>query len=165
MVTEHTGYHAPGTQKFPQMDRDFFQSEGVIVITATHAFSGIARSFRLRWQGIDLAETVAESFRRFSRGTKTCLEITVMAADAGVIPVDRDVVAAGGTSRGCDTALVVRPTTMNYFFDLKVREVIALPQMREVEREPIDKGTPQGAAQVIKGYSVRPGSSGADGQP
>lgn len=135
VVSEHTGYHAPESQPFSHADREFFAKVGIPVVTATHAFSSISRSFRLRWQGIDMAETVAESFRRFSRGAKVCLEICVMAADGGCIPTDRDVAAVGGSSRGCDTALVVRPTNMNRFFDLKVREVIAMPRLRDEEGE------------------------------
>jgi hypothetical protein len=60
-------------------------------------------------------------------GTKVCLEITVMAADAGLISADRPVVAIAGTGKGADTALVVQPAHSNSFFDLYVREVIAKP--------------------------------------
>lgn len=151
VITEHTGYHAPGTNLFPDELRSWFRDRGVVVHTATHAFSSIARSFRIRWSGIELGETVAESFRRVSRGTKTCLEIAVMAADAGIVPPGTDVVAVGGASRGCDTALVVSPSTMNYFFELKVREVIALPRLRDSELGLSDKGTPTGAVQKTAG--------------
>ena len=151
VITEHTGYHAPGTNLFPEELRTWFRERGVVVHTATHAFSSIARSFRIRWSGIELGETVSEAFRRVSRGTKTCLEIAVMAADAGIVPPGTDVVAVGGGSRGCDTALVLNPTTMNYFFELKVREVIALPRLRESELGVTDKGTPTGAVQKTAG--------------
>lgn len=50
-----------------------------------------------------------------------------MAADAGLIPVDNDVVAIAGTGRGADTALLLRPANTARFFDLKIKEIIAKP--------------------------------------
>jgi len=61
-------------------------------------------------------------------GTKVCVEIVIMAADAGLIPVVKDVIAIAGTGRGADTALVVRPANASTFFDLKIRETIAKPR-------------------------------------
>lgn len=50
-----------------------------------------------------------------------------MAADAGLIPTDKDVVAIAGTSKGADTALRIRPANAARFFKLKVKEVIVKP--------------------------------------
>ena len=50
-----------------------------------------------------------------------------MAADAGLIPTDRDVIAIGGSGRGADTALRILPTNASRFFELRIREVIAKP--------------------------------------
>jgi hypothetical protein len=61
-------------------------------------------------------------------GTKVCVEVTLMAADAGLIPVDRDIIAIGGTGRGADTALRIYPANSAKFFDLKIREIIAKPR-------------------------------------
>jgi hypothetical protein len=61
-------------------------------------------------------------------GTKVCVEVTLMAADAGLIPVDRDIIAIGGTGRGADTALRICPANSAKFFDLKIREIIAKPR-------------------------------------
>jgi hypothetical protein len=60
-------------------------------------------------------------------GTKVCVEITLMAADAGLIKCDRDIVAIAGTGRGADTALRIFPANSATFFDLKIREIIAKP--------------------------------------
>lgn len=80
-----------------------------------------------------MAETVAETLRRVSRGTKVCFEIAVMAADADLLPTDQDAVAIGGSGGGADTAVVIRPANMNRFFDLKIREFIAMPRLRVAE--------------------------------
>jgi len=114
----------------PAEVRRKLEEAGAVVFIGTHALSGPPRSFRLRWGGIDTAEVAAETLRRISRGTKTCAEIALMAADADLIPTDSDVVAMGGGGGGADTALVIRPANMNTFFDLKVREFIAMPRLR-----------------------------------
>lgn len=145
VITEHVGYHGPGIQPFDSELRDWLCERGVAVHTATHALSSVTRAFRLRWQGIEMLEIVAETLRRISRGTKTAVEATIMAANAGLVPVDEDVVAVGGTGQGADSAIVLRPAAMNAFFDLKVREFIALPQARTAELEPTDLSSPEAA--------------------
>jgi hypothetical protein len=51
-----------------------------------------------------------------------------MACDAGLVRTDEDVISMGGTGKGVDTALVIRPANSYHFFDLKVREVICKPR-------------------------------------
>ena len=51
-----------------------------------------------------------------------------MAADAGLVAADRDLVAVAGTGKGADTALLIRPANTKTFFNLKIKEVIAKPQ-------------------------------------
>jgi hypothetical protein len=63
----------------------------------------------------------------FGQGTKVAIEIALMAADAGLIRTDEDVIAIGGTKDGADTALVIRPATSAHCLDLKIREIICKP--------------------------------------
>ena len=72
-------------------------------------------------------ELVARVLRLFSSGVKVGLETTVMAADAGVIPVNKDIIAIAGTHRGADTALLLKPAYSTNFFDIDIHEVIAKP--------------------------------------
>jgi hypothetical protein len=58
---------------------------------------------------------------------KVCVEIALMAADAGLISVKRDVIAIAGTGEGADTAVVIKPAYPRKFLDLKVKEIIAKP--------------------------------------
>jgi hypothetical protein len=51
-----------------------------------------------------------------------------MAADAGLVRTDEDVISIGGTSEGADTAMVLRPANSSNVFDLKIREIIAKPR-------------------------------------
>ena len=52
-----------------------------------------------------------------------------MAADAGLISTKENVIAMGGTGRGVDTALVIKPANVQSFFDLKVKEIICKPSL------------------------------------
>lgn len=140
VVAQHYGYDEPDVQKMPARVQRQLETEGARVFIGTHSLSGVARSFRLRWQGIEMAEVIAETLRRVSRGIKVCFEVTVMAADAGLIPTTRDVVAVAGSGGGADSAIVVRPANMNNFLNMKVREVIAMPQLAEDEVEREKKG-------------------------
>ncbi|MHA1607222.1 MAG: pyruvate kinase alpha/beta domain-containing protein, partial [Candidatus Freyarchaeota archaeon] len=60
-------------------------------------------------------------------GFKVCIEISLMAADAGLIPVDKDVIAIGGTGRGADTAVVLKPAESSHFLDLRVHAILCKP--------------------------------------
>jgi hypothetical protein len=127
VVRHHSGFQRPGSQQMTKENEEILLASGARIVTAGHAFSGVERAIRTKRDTIGPLELMADTLRLFGEGTKVCLEITVMAADAGVIPVDRPVIAIAGTSEGADTALVVQPAHSNNFFDLYVREIIAKP--------------------------------------
>jgi hypothetical protein len=89
--------------------------------------SSAERAIRKDFGTIQPLELIANVLRLMGEGTKVCVEITMMAADAGLIPVDRDIIAIAGTGRGADTALRIKPAHAAQFFSLKIREVIAKP--------------------------------------
>jgi len=62
---------------------------------------------------------------------KVACEIAVMAADAGMIRTDEDIIAIAGVGRsgGADTAAVIKAEPAHRFFDLKVKEVICKPRL------------------------------------
>ncbi len=128
VVTHQCGSREPGVRRMPVEVQRQIEAQGAVVVMATHVHSSASRAFREKYGGIDILEVVADALRRFSAGVKVGVECVMMAADAGVIPVDQDVVAVGGTSRGADTAIVVRPANAQRFFDLKVREIIGMPR-------------------------------------
>lgn len=127
VVRHHSGFQSPGSQQMTKESEQILLASGARIVTAGHAFSGVERAIRTKRDTIGPLELMADTLRLFGEGTKVCIEITVMAADAGAIPVDRPVVAIAGTNRGADTALVVQPAHSNNFFDLFVREIIAKP--------------------------------------
>jgi hypothetical protein len=127
VVRHHTGFQTPGSQQMTPENERVILASGARIVTAGHALSGIERAIRAKRDTIGPLELMADTLRLFGDGTKVCLEITVMAADAGAIPVDRPVIAIAGTTEGADTALVVKPAHSNNFFDLYVKEIIAKP--------------------------------------
>jgi len=127
-VTYHAGNRKPDQMAMPDRAMSKLDSMGVDVVVATHAFSGLSRSFSNKFGGTSIPEVIAEAYRRISQGFKVAVECSIMAADAGKVSTLEDVIAIGGSNKGADTALVLRPANMNRFFDLKVREIIAMPR-------------------------------------
>ena len=97
------------------------------MLTTTHAFSGLSRAMRKKFKMYLFEEVVANTLRILGQGMKVACEITIMAADAGLVRTDEDVIAIGGTSRGADTAVVLRPVNSEDFFDLRVKEILCKP--------------------------------------
>ena len=101
---------------------------GITVYAASHALSGVGRGISNKFGGATPVQIIAETLRLFSQGIKVCVEISIMAADAGLLPTDTEVIAFGGTAKGVDTAVVLKPAHMSNFFDLRIHEIIAMPR-------------------------------------
>jgi len=128
VVSHHVGFQEPGVWEMEEENRRRILENGAKILAATHALSGVERAVRKNFGTIMPLELIANTLRLFGEGTKVCVETTIMAADAGFIPVDRDAIAIGGTGRGADTALVIRPASASRFFDLEIKEIIAKPR-------------------------------------
>lgn len=127
-VTHHVGFAGPGVDEMSPEMREKLQRQGVKVLTTTHLLAGVDRSIRLKFGGVYPAEIMAQTLRIMGQGVKVCVEIAVMALDAGLIPYGEDIIAVAGTGEGADTAVVVQPAHANNFFDTKVREIICKPR-------------------------------------
>lgn len=128
VVTYHTGFFEEGKNTMPQDVEEFLRSKGVTIVRQSHILSGIERSISRKLGGVSRVEAIAEALRSlFGHGLKVCVEITIMAADSGAIPMT-EVIAIGGRSRGADTAVVIRPAHMNNFFDAQIKEIICMPR-------------------------------------
>jgi hypothetical protein len=77
--------------------------------------------------GYSEEQLVADTLRMLGQGTKVCVEIVAMAADAGLIPFN-EVIAIGGTARGADTAAIIEANSSNNFFEIKIKEFLAKPR-------------------------------------
>ncbi|MEM3672648.1 MAG: pyruvate kinase alpha/beta domain-containing protein [Candidatus Bathyarchaeia archaeon] len=127
IVTHHCGFKEPGKNELQENYKKQILENGAKIFTGTHALSSAERAVRKDFGTIQPLELIASVLRLMGQGTKVCVEITLMAADAGLIPIDKDIVAIAGTSKGADTALRIRPANAARFFDLKIREIIAKP--------------------------------------
>lgn len=136
VVGHHVGFSGPGQRDFEEAHLQGLRAMGIPVVEMSHALSGVERSISRRLGGASRVESIAEALRTLiGVGTKVCVEISIMAADGGHVPVDgkTELIALGGTWPGVDTACVIKPAHANSFFDLQVREFICLP--REKTRE------------------------------
>jgi uncharacterized protein len=133
VVTEQCGSEKEGENTMaPEAEKELLRA-GVKIVRGTHALSGIERSINKKTGGSSRVEAIAEALRAlFGQGMKVAVEIAVMAADNGAIPCgpEVEVIAVGGTESGCDTAVVLRPAHANGFFNLRVREILAIPRER-----------------------------------
>jgi len=128
IVTHSTGFKGPDTQELTPENRQALAAAGVSVLTATHAFGGIGRAVRRRLNTYQVDEIIAHTLRVLGEGTKVACEVTLMAADAGLIRTADETIALGGTGHGLDTALVLKPAHAQDFFALRIQEVICKPR-------------------------------------
>jgi hypothetical protein len=151
VVTHQTGHIGAGVQQLTDENRNKLENLDITVITGSDALEGgiglgITRR-QTTFAARPTAETrnmvnlmrrmiptippvvriVASVLRLFCQGMKVAVEVTLMAADAGVIPVDQAIVAIAGTGRGADTAIVIQPAHTTTFLDLDIQEIIAKP--------------------------------------
>jgi hypothetical protein len=149
VVPHQTGLRGPGVQELTEENRRRLEELGAKIVICTHAFGGISRSVAVRASRKPgespapppsrpayippIGDLVARVLRLFCQGMKVCVEITMMAADAGAIAMDRNVVAIGGTIRGADTAILLKPAHSFNLFNIEaqthidIHEIIAKP--------------------------------------
>lgn len=133
VVTHVVGFTTPGVWEFSEEAARMLEEDGVRIVTGTHVLSGLERALSRspKVGGGSRTEAIAEALRRtVAVGLKVAVEITLIAADCGAVGVDEEVVAVGGTASGADTVCVIRPAHTASFFDLQVREIVAMPRNR-----------------------------------
>jgi hypothetical protein len=106
------------------------KEKGGKVLTTVHAFGGVASAIQKKFDTLESGLLIANVLRMFSQGMKVVFEIIYMAADAGLLPMDEDVIAIAGTGKGADTAIVAKPAHSGDLFDLYVKDIIAKPTTR-----------------------------------
>lgn len=146
VVTHQIGPRGP--ELLPE-NEDKIKAYGGKIVTCTHAFGGVNSSLRQSpkiepghprpqpfWPAYvpSTGDLIANVLRLFSQGMKVCLEITVMAADAGMVPIGEKVIAIGGQGRWADTAILIKTANSSNFFDLDVNEILAKPASKRIPR-------------------------------
>jgi hypothetical protein len=133
VVTHVMGFAKPDHWEFSPDAARTLRDAGARIVTGTHALSGVERAFSRSQKvgGGSRTEAVAEALRRvMAVGLKVAVECVLIAADQGAVSVNEEVVAAGGTFSGADTVCVIKPSYSASFFDLQVREIVAMPRDR-----------------------------------
>lgn len=133
VVTHVVGFTKPGVWEFSDEIARRLRAEGVTIVTGTHALSGLERALSRspKVGGGSRTEAIAEALRRVvAVGLKVAVECVLIAADTGAVGVEEEIIAVGGTATGADTVCVIRPAHTANFFDLQVREIVAMPRVR-----------------------------------
>ena len=136
VVTHSTGFYRPNHQEMPVEVRRRLEGKGINVLTCQHAFGGVNRAVRKKLGTYQLDEIIAFTLRAFGEGMKVAIEVSLMAADAGLLETGQPCLALGGTEKGVDTAILLKPVNAQNFFDLRIMEILAKPGFyREEDRK------------------------------
>ena len=90
-----------------------------------------------RWPDSFPERLVKETLYSFGQGMKVAVEVTLTGVSCGYVSPYEDVIGVGGSSKGADTAIVLRATYPASLFGkdpakrLEIREIIAMPTSKK----------------------------------
>jgi hypothetical protein len=123
-VTICGSYEKEGWTMTPE-ERAELEALGVTVLTSLHALGDdVSDAFA----GYPPNKIVRETLYRFCQGMKVAVEVALMAADADLLDMSREIIAVAGTGEGADTAIVLKPAYARKFKGLEIREILAKPR-------------------------------------
>ncbi|UCH58113.1 MAG: hypothetical protein JSV18_00235 [Candidatus Bathyarchaeota archaeon] len=128
VVAGVVGFREPQQDRLEPEAREAIEARGGRIVRAAHAFGTLGRAVKARFGAIQVDEIIAHVLRLFSQGVKVGCEVACMAVDAGLIRTDEECIAIGGSGRGADTAIVLRPSNTHTFFDTRILEIICKPR-------------------------------------
>ncbi|MBI5664796.1 MAG: hypothetical protein HZC49_06885 [Nitrospirae bacterium] len=128
IVTHSYGFKEPNSSELTGAAREKIQAAGATIYTGTMITHSLETALAVKFSGSYPTLLVAQSLRRFGEGAKVCCEMTMMAADAGLVPEGEEILVVAGTGRGADTVTVIRSAASKRFLDLKVLEILAKPR-------------------------------------
>ena len=120
IVVPHQYGFGPG-QRFPPELVERARQEGHEVHFGTMLF----HQEKIWGQGP--AQWVANFLRAFCQGVKVCVEILLMAGNAGLVEEGEQVVVVAGTGRGADTALVMTGATSSNLKAMHISRILCKP--------------------------------------
>ncbi len=109
------------TQRFPPELVDELEQQGHRVHFGTMLFHTDG------FYGAGAPEAMAMVLRTICQGMKVCVEMVLMAADAGHVAWGEEVIVVSGTGRGADTVVVAIASTSSKLHDLHITEIICKP--------------------------------------
>lgn len=120
IIVPHQYGFGPG-QRFPGELVQRAQEEGHQVYFGTMLF----HQETLFGEGV--GSWVAKFLRIFSQGVKVCVEILLMAGNAGLVTEGEQVVVVAGTGRGADTAMIMTGANSRNLQALHVSRILCKP--------------------------------------
>jgi hypothetical protein len=129
VVAGMVGFIEPNQDRMKPEYLKAIEANGGKILRACHAFGGLGRAVNKKFNAIQVDEIIAHTLRLFGAGVKVACECACMAADAGLIRTDKEVMALGGNGGGADTAVVLLPSNTHRFFDLRIREIVCKPRV------------------------------------
>jgi hypothetical protein len=127
-VTHANGFVNPGENEMPIENRIKLEAQNIKVLTTSHVLSGAERGFSSKFSGIYPVEIIANTLRMFGQGVKVGVEIATMALDSGLIPYGESIIAVGGSTRGADSAIIIKPAHAKDILSTRIEEIICKPR-------------------------------------
>ena len=137
-VGHATSSREANKNEFTDENKSRVESKGGVVLFAGHAMSGLTRrptppptpgapAVPLTGPILEVGDIIANTLRILCAGIKVVVEIGAMAADAGLVRIDEDIIAIAGSGRGADTAVVMRAANSRDLFRTQVKEILCKP--------------------------------------
>ena len=128
VVAGMVGFIEPNQDRMNPDCKKTIEENGGKILRACHSFGALGRAVNKKFNTIEIDEIIAHVLRLFGAGVKVACECACMAADAGLIRTDCEVISLGGNGGGADTAIVLLPSNTHRFFDMRIREIVCKPR-------------------------------------
>jgi hypothetical protein len=139
-VSEAPYRHEAWGERWPCLQEGYKQEleqlGAVVVDQAPYVFHSSVLE-KSMWGAVSPEQLVKETLYSFGQGLKVAVEVALIAVSCGYVPPYEDVIGVGGSGKGADTAIVLRPTYPAAMFTketnkrLEIREIIAMPISKE----------------------------------
>lgn len=126
-VSHVNGFKNKGVNSIESSLKNELEESGIKVLTTTHVLSGAERGLSNKFGGVSPVEVIAHTLRMFGQGVKVCVEIAIMALDSDLIPYNEKIIAIGGSGKGADAAIIMRPSHAASILETKIDEIICKP--------------------------------------
>jgi Uncharacterized conserved protein len=126
-VTYAFGFSEDGKGSLSEGMRERLGEKSVTVFAGTHVLSGVERGISSESGGMYPAEIMSNTLRMLGQGVKVCVEVSIMALDAGLIPHGEKVIVVGGSGSGADTAVIITPAHAKKVLKTRIHEILCKP--------------------------------------
>ena len=133
-------YRREWGEEWPCLKQEFRQEleelRATIIDKAPYVFHNSVLE-AARWPDAFPERLVKETLYSFGQGMKVAVEVALTGVSCGYVTPYEDVIGVGGSSKGADTAIVLRAAYPAALFDkdpakrLEIREIIAMPTSKK----------------------------------